>query len=218
MVLATSKVSRRSDDLRCAHQQALLTRNLLDEEMQERLRQMQMDGTLDELIEQLIESHGAGGLHQRRSAPRPFAAVECWRPGRRRPSRPDSKSPTKASTPRLQDLARPDGIAGKIQLRTRTTPRDLCLDRHRGQRRIQALLSPATRSTSTSPLHTLQRHPTRRPEAAAEHRVFRLAGAPVRDTSLPAATVLMLDCSHSMILYGEDRFTPRRRSPWHSRT
>jgi len=27
-----------------------------------------------------------------------------------------------------------------------------------------------------------------------------------------AATVLMLDCSHSMILYGEDRFTPARRS------
>ena len=25
------------------------------------------------------------------------------------------------------------------------------------------------------------------------------------------ATVLMLDCSHSMILYGEDRFTPAKR-------
>ena len=30
------------------------------------------------------------------------------------------------------------------------------------------------------------------------------------------ATVLMLDCSHSMILYGEDRFT--RRSAWRSRS
>ena len=26
-----------------------------------------------------------------------------------------------------------------------------------------------------------------------------------------AATVLMLDCSHSMILYGEDRFTPAKK-------
>jgi Ca-activated chloride channel family protein len=43
------------DDLRRAIEQALLDGNLLDEEMQERLRQMQMDGTLDELIEQLIE-------------------------------------------------------------------------------------------------------------------------------------------------------------------
>ena len=25
------------------------------------------------------------------------------------------------------------------------------------------------------------------------------------------ATVLLLDCSHSMILYGEDRFTPAKR-------
>ena len=43
------------DDLRRAIEQALMEGNLLDEEMQERLRQMQMDGTLDELIEQLIE-------------------------------------------------------------------------------------------------------------------------------------------------------------------
>ena len=43
------------DDLRRAIEQALLDGNLLDEEMQERLREMQMDGTLDELIEQLIQ-------------------------------------------------------------------------------------------------------------------------------------------------------------------
>ena len=28
------------------------------------------------------------------------------------------------------------------------------------------------------------------------------------------ATVLMLDCSHSMILYGEDRFTPAKKVAW----
>ena len=26
-----------------------------------------------------------------------------------------------------------------------------------------------------------------------------------------SATVLMLDCSHSMVLYGEDRFTPAKK-------
>ena len=46
---------RTLDDLRRAIEQALLEGNLLDEEMRERLQQMQMDGTLDELIEQLIE-------------------------------------------------------------------------------------------------------------------------------------------------------------------
>src|SRR2546425_5803159 len=46
---------RTLDDLRRAIEQALLEGDLLDQEMRERLHQMQMDGTLDELIEQLIE-------------------------------------------------------------------------------------------------------------------------------------------------------------------
>src|SRR5438876_7063962 len=46
---------RTLDDLRRAIEQALLEGDLLDEEMRERLRQMQMDGSLDELIEQLME-------------------------------------------------------------------------------------------------------------------------------------------------------------------
>src|SRR4030095_17020160 len=48
-------------------------------------------------------------------------------------------------------------------------------------------------------------------------------GAPIIDVDYPdlmvaqseyqssCATVIMLDCSHSMILYGEDRFTPAKR-------
>jgi Ca-activated chloride channel family protein len=46
---------RTLDDLRRAIEQALLEGDLLNEEMRERLRQMQMDGSLDELIEQLME-------------------------------------------------------------------------------------------------------------------------------------------------------------------
>ncbi|HEY1464369.1 MAG TPA: hypothetical protein VGF44_13215, partial [Terriglobales bacterium] len=43
------------DDLRRAIEQALMESDLLDEQMRERLQQMQMEGKLDELIEQLIE-------------------------------------------------------------------------------------------------------------------------------------------------------------------
>src|SRR5580700_8016765 len=43
------------DDLRRAIEQALLDSNLLDEQMREQLQQMQTEGTLDELIDQLIE-------------------------------------------------------------------------------------------------------------------------------------------------------------------
>src|SRR6266436_3203374 len=43
------------DDLRRAIEQALMESDLLDEQMREQLQQMQMDGTLEELIEQLME-------------------------------------------------------------------------------------------------------------------------------------------------------------------
>src|SRR5277367_1855546 len=43
------------DDLRRAIEQALMESDFLDEEMRQQLQQMQMDGKLDELIEQLIE-------------------------------------------------------------------------------------------------------------------------------------------------------------------
>jgi Ca-activated chloride channel homolog len=43
------------DALRQALEQALLNSDQFDEEMRERLQQMQTDGTLDELIEKLIE-------------------------------------------------------------------------------------------------------------------------------------------------------------------
>src|SRR5437899_4787451 len=43
------------DALRRAIEQALMDSDLFDEEMRERLRQMQMEGKLDELIEKLIE-------------------------------------------------------------------------------------------------------------------------------------------------------------------
>src|SRR3954468_6769330 len=43
------------DDLRRAIEQALMESDLLDEQMREQLQQMQMDGTLEELIEQLVD-------------------------------------------------------------------------------------------------------------------------------------------------------------------
>ena len=54
--------------------------------MQERLRQMQMDGTLDELIEQLIERMEQEDYISVDRAARSFAAIECWRTGGRGPA------------------------------------------------------------------------------------------------------------------------------------
>src|ERR1700741_2218202 len=43
------------DELKRAIEQALLNGDLFDEEMQQQIEQMQMDGKLDELIEQIIQ-------------------------------------------------------------------------------------------------------------------------------------------------------------------
>src|SRR5205807_4209756 len=43
------------DDLRRAIEQALLQSDMLNDELREQLQQMQAEGSLDELIEQLIE-------------------------------------------------------------------------------------------------------------------------------------------------------------------
>src|SRR5882724_4348750 len=85
------------DDLRRAIEQALLDGNMLDEEMQERLREMQMDGTLDDLIEQLIER-----LQQEDyiSLDQPHDPSKQSSVGGKpaRPSKPSLKSPTRAWT------------------------------------------------------------------------------------------------------------------------
>mgnify|MGYP000173811783 CR=1 FL=1 len=61
---------------------------------------------------------------------------------------------------------------------------------------------------------------SRRREAGAEAPALQTSGIDIEYSDLmvaqgeyqsSCATVLMLDCSHSMILYGEDRFTPAKR-------
>ena len=48
------------DELKRAIEQALLNGDLFDEQMQEQIEQMQMEGKLDELIEQILQAHFAG--------------------------------------------------------------------------------------------------------------------------------------------------------------
>src|SRR5579864_6227081 len=54
-VLRDARGDQNLDALRRAIEQALMDSDLFDEEMRERLRQMQMEGKLDELIEKLVE-------------------------------------------------------------------------------------------------------------------------------------------------------------------
>src|SRR3990170_7363375 len=74
---------------------------------------------------------------------------------------------------------------------------------------------------SSTVMNAVQRiHRERRERGEAEHHVGVLDSIDITYEDLmvsqgeyqsSCATVLMLDCSHSMILYGEDRFTPAKR-------
>ncbi len=82
--------------------------------------------------------------------------------------------------------------------------------RRRGRGRRASRTSSATCSTSTCPA-TLTNAIAR--EGLGVPLNLEYGDLMVHQASIApaAATVLMLDCSHSMILYGEDRFTPAKK-------
>jgi Ca-activated chloride channel family protein len=196
------------DALRQAIEQALLDGDRFDEEMRERLQQMQMNGTLDELIEKLIE----------RMEQEDFISIE------------DPPDPSKTSST--------GGQVGEGQQQTKFEITDKSLD-FLGYKALRDLLGSLGKS-SFGRHDTRDMATGVEASGASKVYEFgdtlnlditaTLSSAIQRDgLTLPlnieysdlhvhqceyqssCATVLMLDCSHSMILYGEDRFTPAKK-------
>ncbi len=192
------------DDLRHAIEQALLDGNMLDEEMRERMQQMLADGDLDELIEQLIERMQ---LEDYISIDQP--SDQANREGQN--AEPlqakfeiTDKSLDFLGFKTLRDLM---GSLGKSSFGRHDT-RDLStgIEASGASRQyeygdtlnldITATLSSAIqREGLTVPLNI-------------EYSDLQVNQCEYQSS---CATVLMLDCSHSMILYGEDRFTPAKK-------
>lgn len=196
------------DELRRAIEQALMESDVLDEEMRERLQQMQMDGTLDELIEQLIE----------RMEQEDYISID-------QPHDPSRQSSV-------------GGQVGEAQPQTKFEITDKSLD-FLGFKTLRDLLGSLGKSSFGR--HDTRDMATGIETSGASRQyefgdtlnldiTATLSNAIQREgTSLPlnieysdlqvhqceyqssCATVLMLDCSHSMILYGEDRFTPAKK-------
>jgi Ca-activated chloride channel homolog len=196
------------EELKQALEQALMNGELLDEEMRERLQQMQMEGTLEELIEKLIE----------RMEQEDYISVD------------QPHDPAKQSSV--------GGQVGQNEAQARFEITDKSLD-FLGYKTLRDLLGSLGKSNfgrhDTRDLAT-----GIEASGAAKHYAFgdtlnlditaTLSSAIQREgLALPlnieysdlqvhqceyqssCATVLMLDCSHSMILYGEDRFTPAKK-------
>ncbi len=196
------------DELRRALEQALLNGEMFDEEMRDRLQQMQMEGELEELIEKLIE----------RMQQEDYISID------------QPHDPAKQSTV--------GGQLGDAQQQAKFEITDKSLD-FLGFKALRDLLGSLGKSSFGR--HDTRDMATGIEASGASKRyefgdtlnldiTATLSSAIHREgLGLPlnleyndlqvhqceyqssCATVLMLDCSHSMILYGEDRFTPAKK-------
>jgi Ca-activated chloride channel homolog len=196
--------------LRQAIEAALEDGDFLDENMRQQIEQMRMEGKLDQLIEQLIERMEQEG----------FISVD--QPFQGDPSRPSQVG----------------GQAGESQAQARFEVTDKSLD-FLGYKTLRDLLASFGRSSfgrhdtrdmstgieasgsskayefgdtlnldiTATLANAIQREGLNLP-LNLEYSDLKVHQCEYQSS---CATVVMLDCSHSMILYGEDRFTPAKK-------
>ena len=196
------------DELRQMIEQALMDENTIDDRLREQLDQMKQEGRLEELIEKLVQ----------RLEQEDYISIE-------QPHDPARQSSL-------------GGQVGEAQQQTKFEITDKSLD-FLGFKTLRDLLGSLGKSSFGR--HDTRDLATGIEASGASKRyefgdtlnldiTATLSSAIQREgLSLPlnieysdlqvhqceyqssCATVLMLDCSHSMILYGEDRFTPAKK-------
>jgi Ca-activated chloride channel homolog len=195
------------EDLRRAIEQALLDGNLLDEQMRERLQQMQME-QLDGLIEKLIE----------RMRQEDYISID-------QPHDPSKQSSVGGQVGEAQQQARFEITDKSLDFLGFKTLRDLMgsLGKSSFGRHDTRDLATGIEASGASRHYefgdTLNLDITATLSSAIQREGLSLplnieySDLQVHQCEYQSscATVLMLDCSHSMILYGEDRFTPAKK-------
>jgi len=196
------------EGLREALRRVLLNSELFDQGLRNRLQQMETEGTLDELLDKLMER-----MEQENYV-----------------NRQPMNGPTRASNV--------EGQVGEVEGRVRFEVTDKSMD-FLGFKTLRDLMG--TLGKSSYGRHDTRHWATGIETSGGSRRyefgdtlnldaTATLSSAIAREgIGLPlnmeyedlqvhqceyqssCATVVMLDCSHSMILYGEDRFTPAKR-------
>jgi len=196
------------EDLRRALEQALLNSDLVDEKMREQLQQMQMDGTLDDLIEQLVE----------RMQQEDYISIDD-------PHDPSKRSSVGGQVGEAQNQAKFEITDKSLDFLGFKTLRDLLGSLGKssfGRHDTRDLATCIETSGASRPYEfgdTLNLDITATLSSAIQREGLTLplnieySDLQVHQCEYQSscATVLMLDCSHSMILYGEDRFTPAKK-------
>ena len=196
------------EELRRAIEQALLEGDLIDEEMRERLQQMQMEGKLDELIDKLIQRMQQEDLISVDQPHDPSKQSSVG--GQVGPSQSQArfeitdKSLDFLGFRALRDLL---GSLGKSSFGRHDT-RDLATGIETSGAAKQYEFGDTLNLDITATLSSaIQREGLTLP-LNMEYSDLQVHQCEYQSS---CATVLMLDCSHSMILYGEDRFTPAKK-------
>ncbi len=196
------------EDLREALRRALESGDFLDEEMREQLKQLAAAGKLDELIDKLIErmerenyisSYQQNGPTRIDEANGQTGNAE----GRVRFEVTD-KSLDFLGFKTLRDLM---GSMGKSSIgRHDTRHWATGVETSGGSRRYE--FGDTLNLDATATLNSAISREGLGLPLNLEYEDLQVHQC---DYQSSCATVMMLDCSHSMILYGEDRFTPAKR-------
>jgi len=196
------------DELKRAIEQALLNGEMFDEEMRDRLQQMQMEGELEDLIEKLIERMqqedyiSIGQPHD----PEKQSSVGGQVGDAQQQAKFEitDKSLDFLGFKALRDLL---GSLGKSSFGRHDT-RDMATGIEASGASKQYEFGDTLNLDITATLSSaIQREGLGLP-LNLEYRDLQVHQCEYQSS---CATVLMLDCSHSMILYGEDRFTPAKK-------
>jgi Ca-activated chloride channel family protein len=196
------------EELRRMLEQALLESELLDEQMREQLEQMQAEGKLDEFIEQLIQ----------RMEQEDYITID-------QPHDPARQSSVGGQLGDAQQQAKFEITDKSLDFLGFKTLRDLLgsLGKSSFGRHDTRDLATGIEASGASKLYefgdTLNLDITGTLSSAIQREGLSLplnieySDLQVHQCEYQSscATVLMLDCSHSMILYGEDRFTPAKK-------
>ena len=196
------------DDLRRALEQALLDSDMFDEEMRERMMEMSMNGELEELIEKLIE----------RMQQEDYISID-------QPHDPSRRSSVGGQAGENQQQAKFEITDKSLDFLGFKALRDLLGSLGKssfGRHDTRDMATGIESSGASKPYEfgdTLNLDITATLSNAIQREGLDLPlNIEYRDLQVhqceyqsSCATVLMLDCSHSMILYGEDRFTPAKK-------
>jgi Ca-activated chloride channel family protein len=196
------------DQLKRAIEEALMNADQFDEEMRERMLEMAMNGEMEELIQKLIE----------RMQQEDFISID-------QPHDPSRQSSVGGQTGEAQQQAKFEITDKSLDFLGFNSMRNLLgsLGKSSFGRHDTRDLATGIEASGSSKTYefgdTLNLDITATLSSAIQREGL---GIPLnieyRDLQVhqceyqsSCATVLMLDCSHSMILYGEDRFTPAKR-------